>query len=635
MNRYILNILLALSFALVSQANSGELKFSKTNYVQNEKIEVSYFDTQSWFKDKGPLLYIYTFTGGSITPFCFNVNSLKSADGVYQYSFNIPSDALFIIFKVGRKTKYDVNSGELWDLIIRSSDSLDLKDANYLAGLSYLTGTNNYGNRIPDFKKVKKYFQKELELYKSNLKAEIALLSFRYEIGEVDKPDFEEDLQSILSTSRISSDNESEITVILKALRLLGKTERAEEIESKFAAYNPKSKIAIEIEYEKLSKIGDFESFLNRSLNFIRKYPESEYHEKILLAVIQSYVQVNKIPELVNVFIGNDFKNSEVYYQLTDNLLHNEKFKIGLSDSDRIALAERLLEMGYSHSLNIRIKDNLTSNTEFEENIMRNSLRYNSLKSNININKGKNNETDSLQLQIYELSEFADQNTIKEMLQLYYNKYDYVKTLFLSELLYFNDLFVNNLDTLNYLSYNKLYTNDKYNNYTDSLYKIKEIQTQVEIKQSMVKKKVEPPTLKTLDGSPLSTKMFQGRVLLFYTFAYWCDECWDMFNYIESLYQKYRENENVLIFPVILWNKEKENINETKNFLEKNKLDVPIYFDLLNETYKNLSITGVPSIIIIDQESNMVSRFDGITNLDETFSKIKYILDYNLNVINE
>jgi thiol-disulfide isomerase/thioredoxin len=308
---------------------------------------------------------------------------------------------------------------------------------------------------------------------------------------------------------------------------------------------------------------------------------------------------------------------------------------MGLSDSNRIALAERLLEMGYSHSLKNRIKENLTSNTEFEENIMRNSLRYNSLKSSININKGKNYETDSLQFQIYELSEFADQNTIKEMMQLYYNKYDYDKTLFLSELLYFNDLFVNNLDTLNYLSYNKLYPNDKYNNYTDSLYKIKEIQTQVEIKQSMVKKKVEPPTLKTLDGSPLSTKMFQGRVLLFYTFAYWCDECWDMFNYIESLYQKYRENENVLIFPVILWNKEKENINETKNFLEKNKLDVPIYFDLLNETYKNLSITGVPSIIIIDQESNMVSRFDGITNLDETFSKIKYILDNNLKVINE
>jgi peroxiredoxin len=187
------------------------------------------------------------------------------------------------------------------------------------------------------------------------------------------------------------------------------------------------------------------------------------------------------------------------------------------------------------------------------------------------------------------------------------------------------DVKINNINKNSFIKYNSI---EDYNSYIKRINNLSRQKTIDNVRELMIEKFIDLPTIKTLDRTTVSLKMFKGRILVIYSFGYFCEECWDIFADIEKLNKDYSDKTDVMIFPVLLWEKDKKKLKEVQKFIEKNNLNVSIYYDYINSVYKNLSITGVPNISIIGQEGAMNFRIDGIEPGTDIYEQIKTYIEY-------
>jgi len=629
-----------LFFSILFFFNSAEgysknkLLLSNKTLHRNDTLRLTYQDSNKDFKSDTIFAYIYSFDSHKEIPSGYNALLVKTdtSDDTFKGVFVIPDNSIFALIKIGDRFFFDTNEGEFWDFIVVDDNSTVYRNAYYRAGLSYMGAFATNYRRTPDFYKAINYYQKENMYYPDNLQSIIAELSLNYELGNISEKDYHSQLEDILASTNLNYNNEDEVKVIIKSLRILGKSKDANKLENKYSYHYPNSQIAKDKAFEKLAKINDFNDFIDQSILFLKQYNDSQYSEKLYLAIIQSYLQVNKFKQLMD-FLNNVDAPGQVYYQIAYNLLENKELKLSLSKQERLNYAKQLLTKALQHIdkqtyINVAL-------TPVEKNKLKD---LKSIESLFLLSKlyWKEKDNDSLKNIIKKMMLFDKKLFSREQLyylSLYsYNTNIYKLSLILSKLyisLDTNNIKINNI---NKSSYNKLYNIDNYGNYHNKLisqFKISKLRL---YKQKYLEKKIDFPVVKTLDGVTTSLDIFRGRTLIVYSFGYFCDQCWDLFADIEKLQKKYNDDAELIIFPVLMWNKDKKTFDEIDKFLQKNKLNTTVYYDYLNEVYKNLTITGVPTISIIGPNGFLNFRIEGIKpnmNLyDEIINCLEFLNKY-------
>ena len=139
--------------------------------------------------------------------------------------------------------------------------------------------------------------------------------------------------------------------------------------------------------------------------------------------------------------------------------------------------------------------------------------------------------------------------------------------------------------------------------------------------------KIKFPTLKVLDSNenPLILKFNQdlkkkGYVINFW--ATWCVPCKKELPDLSLLKSKIKKyNIDVLTISI-----DKKNIKDQLEFLSNNGAsNLNHFFDKEMKIFKALKLRGVPTTIIVDQNSNVISKHEGILKWgkDEIVNKIK------------
>lgn len=106
-------------------------------------------------------------------------------------------------------------------------------------------------------------------------------------------------------------------------------------------------------------------------------------------------------------------------------------------------------------------------------------------------------------------------------------------------------------------------------------------------------------------GKKVSLSSLQGKVVFVNFWATWCPPCIKEMPSIETLKNKMKGKDVVFLLVDIDGNYEK-----AKAFMEKRKLDLPIYIPAtsVSSTYLGSSI---PTTIIFDKKGNMIQRIVG------------------------
>ncbi|PTM59247.1 thiol-disulfide oxidoreductase ResA [Desmospora activa] len=112
--------------------------------------------------------------------------------------------------------------------------------------------------------------------------------------------------------------------------------------------------------------------------------------------------------------------------------------------------------------------------------------------------------------------------------------------------------------------------------------------------------------LETLEGETLKLSDLKGKAVLINFWATWCKPCRDEMPAIQSVYERYQDQDFVVVGV---------NIAETpvsvKGFARQLELDFPIVLDRNREVTKQYNIGPIPSSVFLDKEGKVVRKQDG------------------------
>ncbi len=136
---------------------------------------------------------------------------------------------------------------------------------------------------------------------------------------------------------------------------------------------------------------------------------------------------------------------------------------------------------------------------------------------------------------------------------------------------------------------------------------------------------VEAPdfTLKNLEGSEVSLKDFEGKVVFLNFWATWCGPCREEMPSMERLWQRFKE-EDFVILAVDL----RESRGEVVSFMKEYGLTFPVLLDSKGEVGSMFGVRAIPTTYLLDSEGKIVGGAIGARNWesDDAFELIESLL---------
>ena len=122
------------------------------------------------------------------------------------------------------------------------------------------------------------------------------------------------------------------------------------------------------------------------------------------------------------------------------------------------------------------------------------------------------------------------------------------------------------------------------------------------------------------EGNTINLKEYKSKIYILNFWATWCAPCKKEMPSLDKLHK----NDNIEVFAI---NVEKKNKNKTKKFFKDLDIkNLSIYFDPELELTKSLSLRGLPTTIILNQDKKEVARIIGEVDFND-FSLLNWLLD--------
>jgi len=121
--------------------------------------------------------------------------------------------------------------------------------------------------------------------------------------------------------------------------------------------------------------------------------------------------------------------------------------------------------------------------------------------------------------------------------------------------------------------------------------------------------KINPPvkakdfTLEDLEVPAVSLKDFQGKVVFLNFWATWCPPCRVEMPAIEKLWQKFKQEDFVILAVDLRERKEKIN-----SFVKTNGYTFPVLLDSMGAVANTYGIRAIPTTYLLDPEGRIVGR---------------------------
>ena len=126
-------------------------------------------------------------------------------------------------------------------------------------------------------------------------------------------------------------------------------------------------------------------------------------------------------------------------------------------------------------------------------------------------------------------------------------------------------------------------------------------------------------SISSIDGAPVRLDAYRGRVVVLDLFATWCGPCRTQMGELNQLRAYYARSE-VEILSVDV--DPKETNQQIRNFRDEFNADWTFSSDT-DDLSQKYDASSIPTMVVIDQDGNMVFRHAGVT----TFSELQDIID--------
>ncbi|MDP2415409.1 TlpA disulfide reductase family protein [Daejeonella sp.] len=121
---------------------------------------------------------------------------------------------------------------------------------------------------------------------------------------------------------------------------------------------------------------------------------------------------------------------------------------------------------------------------------------------------------------------------------------------------------------------------------------------------------VAPPvSFTSLDGKTLDLASLKGKVVFINFWATWCPPCVAEMPSVNSLFNKMKNNDNVVFIMVDVENK----LKSSEAFMKKNKYDLPVYAPAAYLP-EELFTGSLPTTVIINKNGEIIFKHEGMAD---------------------
>jgi thiol-disulfide isomerase/thioredoxin len=171
------------------------------------------------------------------------------------------------------------------------------------------------------------------------------------------------------------------------------------------------------------------------------------------------------------------------------------------------------------------------------------------------------------------------------------------------------DTLVKNNAKLNFLKFNP--SQEKFDQKLMELEQLEIAQLSAKMKTQLMRKPgPELSGLVDLEGRPVTPEMMSGKIVILDFWATWCVPCMQEMPYFQKVYEKYRDNPDVMF--MVVNNGSNNTIDDARRWkLQNPQYTFPVYFNKDKDIGEKVGFALIPTIALIDKGGLMQFRTVG------------------------
>jgi cytochrome c biogenesis protein CcmG, thiol:disulfide interchange protein DsbE len=114
--------------------------------------------------------------------------------------------------------------------------------------------------------------------------------------------------------------------------------------------------------------------------------------------------------------------------------------------------------------------------------------------------------------------------------------------------------------------------------------------------------------LKDLGGSTISLSSLRGKVVFLNVWATWCEPCRREMPSIESLYEEFRQDKNLVVLAV---SQDSVGRGAVDSYIRKSGFKFTVLLDPANAVGEAYNVSGIPETFIIARNGRIVAHHSG------------------------
>lgn len=557
----------------------------------------------------------------------------KSKDSLTFIAKFVPkTDIALLLLKVTDAHRYnDNNDGLFWEILPKEEDGSIPEGQSLRLITSYSESLPEQCKRTTNITKALNILQNTSDSSLSAFQRAFFSTMLPFMNKQFDKDSLRKRMIEFLDAYKPDTESEPETRIMSQALRIVGRADIADSIEKEYEFLHPLDEFSEDAASARVYSSKNKEEFLQQAERFLQLYPNSY----AVMGISESYVRVmlkeGKLAQLTERFLRDPTLPTTPSLDLANTFLELDSLKEALRWAERAVF--------YARDESSVLQPKYLAPCEFAEE--RKRVIAEGILAPAFVHKKMKNYDMSLKLYKEIINDFPDKLGIMQMTSVYQSIIELLDALSNQQEAY---AIATKAISSGYISdkivsdHEKLHEYLKKEDIVKSEYasEIQEIMNMGKTaKQLMVldDQLSIPPIivpLKRADGSSISPEEWKGKVVFIDFWATWCGPCIRSFPGVQKLYDKYKNNPNVVFAIINVWERVEDRFASVRTFLDKNAYTFPIYFDLKDEMVKGYGVTGIPSKFILDKQG--IGRFMEVgleeeqTFIDETSMKIDALL---------
>ena len=543
--------------------------------------------------------------------------SMKKSGTIWKGSFTLASKgAQILLYRFRSGDLLDDNGENTWRALVYQDDGSPVEGAHIASATVYQYPNVRGFKSQKDPEAASAELEKELKWYPNNWRALVARWGFmgRAATSDAGKATIREELPGLYATHK--SDQEA-VAQLLTWYDRIGENKIADSIRSPIIAASPKGKVAEAAQQDLIYQERDPAKRIQLIEEFLRAFPQKgSTLENLQMQLFAFSTRANDYAKAESVLASMERPSGQMYNSLAWPFIEK-----GDNLEQAVAWAHKGVDLLDPDDLSRKPSTMTTAdwkrNTTYGRGMVLDTYAFGLMKL------GKTEEAEKAFTEALELTEYQDPEVNERAVECLIKGKQYQKVIDVSLTSIAKGKANDKLMKYYENAYVTLHGSEK--GFGESVEAAKSTARNAlseKLEQERVTKPASEFALKSLDGSIIRLADLRGKIVVVDFWATWCGPCIQSFPYLQKMYDKYKNDGDIVILAVNTWeSKTGQDLEDhVRDFMTKNQYTFPVVFD--QGFVDKYGVEGIPTKFIIDQKGMIQFKDIGFGGGEEMMQKM-------------